>query len=83
MSSNKSVDREMLGMIAFMIIMIGLLFGAFFVGNCIINYYNCKSYQADSTVETVSTLTKCYVKTDVGLIELDRYQLELIYRNRK
>jgi hypothetical protein len=81
MSSN--VDKTMMIAISFMIGMIALLFGLFFIGNCIINYYNCKNYQAESTVETVSTLTKCYVKTDAGLIELDRYQLELIYRNRK
>lgn len=68
MSSN--VDKTMMVAIAFMVGMIALLFGLSFIGNCIINYYNCKNYQAESTVETVSTLTKCYVRTDRVLLNL-------------
>lgn len=45
----------------------------------IIKVVNCKQFQDASGLTTVSTLSECYVKTEKGLINLDRYQLNLIY----
>ena len=47
-----------------------------------IKKYNCEAYGKAAGLATVSTYSECYVKTDIGLTQLDRYQLELIY-NRK
>lgn len=44
---------------------------------------NCSEYGELSKIETHSTLRNCYVKTNKGWLELDRYQLELVYNGNK
>ena len=48
-----------------------------------LNKVNCDSFKQASGLDIRSTLWSCYVKTEKGLIEVDRYQLELIYKDIK
>ena len=48
-----------------------------------LNKVNCDSFKQASGLDVRSTLWNCYVKTEKGLIEVDRYQLELIYKDIK
>ena len=59
---------------------LGIIFAAIVISIIVLNRLNCESFRKVSELDVRTTLFNCYFKTNKGLIEVDRYQLELIYR---